>query len=283
MVLRLIVLLLVGWTDAANVLFLSPHTSYSHTNFFIPVVKELAGRGHSVVFWNGLRPREEIKNVTQLYSEQLHQFNTNHHIGFANNNPFLLLMSLPERLRGVCSMCYSDPVFGQLIQMKNSTKFDLIVVEGFMNDCVLPLVPYFDAPFIYMTAIPQVTWLIDAADAPISFDRFPVVATPFTDEMNFLQRVANTIMGLYGIYYRNLVVLPAVDEMIAEILDDQSIPRLKDIENNVSLLITNSDFSMTYQYPKTSSIIEAGGLHFTESKPLPKVSLITFIPIEYYQ
>ena len=114
----LITMVLVGLTDAANVLVLTPQTSYSHTNFFIPVVKELARRGHSVTYWNGLKPREEIDNVVQLYSQQLHDFNSNHHrdIGFSENNPLVLLLGLRHRMKVSCNMSYSDPVFSQLLQ-----------------------------------------------------------------------------------------------------------------------------------------------------------------------
>lgn len=34
--------------ESANILFLSPITSYSHTHFFFYTIKALAGRGHTV-------------------------------------------------------------------------------------------------------------------------------------------------------------------------------------------------------------------------------------------
>lgn len=68
----------LSWCGASNVLVLTPVTSHSHTNFFVPVVEALGNRGHSVTYWTGLKPRRPMANVTQLYSVQLHQHNRSH-------------------------------------------------------------------------------------------------------------------------------------------------------------------------------------------------------------
>ena len=266
--------MLIGLTNAANILVLSPYTTYSHTNFFIPVVKELARRGHSVTYWNGLKPREEIDNVVQLYSQQLHDFNSNHHrnISFDQNNPFALLMSLRARLRLSCNVSYSDPVFDKLLKMKNATKFDVVLIEGFMNDCMLPLAAFYQAPFIYMTSVMCMPWIAHAADTPLSMDHFPITATAYTDEMNLWQRIGNTLTGVASLFYRYWFVLPVVDEFAARVWADPALPSVREIETNLSLWITNSQIGISYQFPKTAVVVEAGGLHFEPSKSLSKVS-----------
>lgn len=263
---------IVEQTACANLLFLSPHTSYSHTNFFLPVIKELAHRNHTITFWNGLKPRSEIERVTQLSSEQLHHFNTNHKIGFESNNPFLLLISLPDRLTQICNVVYSDPSFEYLIFLKNTTTFDLIVIEGFMNECMLPLVPYFNAPFIYLTALPPLPWMLDMTDSPMSFDHFPCLTTDYTNQMSLFQRSGNTIMGLVMVHFRHWFILPAVDRVAAQLPIKKVLSPVRQVENNLSLLISNTLTGLSYSYPKSSAIIDAGGLHFEPSKPLPKVN-----------
>ncbi len=171
-------------------------------------------------------------------------------------------------------MSYGDPVFRQLLAMKNTTKFDLIIIEGFMNECMLPLVAYFDAPFIYMTPIFRLPWLVAATGTPMSFDHFPVVGTAFTDEMSLAERFVNIFFGLAAIYYRQWFVMPTVDERARLMWTDYSMPPISQIENNLSLWITNSDLSINYQFPKTAVVVEAGGLHLTPSQPLPLVGTI---------
>ena len=41
-----------------------------------------------------MRPREEIENVTQIYSEKLHHYNTNHSNGFEANRLMTLTLTL---------------------------------------------------------------------------------------------------------------------------------------------------------------------------------------------
>ena len=71
--------------DGAKILFLSPITSPSHTNFFKPVVKALAERNHTITYWNGLKPDKSLMvfpNVRTLYSESVGAFNVDHNIDF---------------------------------------------------------------------------------------------------------------------------------------------------------------------------------------------------------
>ena len=73
-----------------NILFLSPITAPSHSNFFKPVIAALAGRGHTITYWNGLKPSEDEillanqsnNNLRLLYSDNLAEFNTNYQISF---------------------------------------------------------------------------------------------------------------------------------------------------------------------------------------------------------
>ena len=80
--------------DGSNVLFLSPITAPSHSNFFKPVVKALADRGHYVTYWNGLKPdnygvsannNSRSDNLRLLYSPQLDRFNRDYQVGFQDH------------------------------------------------------------------------------------------------------------------------------------------------------------------------------------------------------
>ncbi|KAK4025591.1 UDP-glycosyltransferase UGT5 [Daphnia magna] len=272
---RLSLLLLVAaWNfepaSTANILFLSPITSYSHTHFFFYTIKALASRGHTITHWNGLKPREDIRNVTHLHSTGLQKVNSRHDIGFDTNNPLKLWFKHPERMANVCKTCYNDPVFHQLITSRE--QFDLIVIEAFMNECVLPLVQHFRAPFIYLSGLPPLPWMFESTCSPMSTQEYPVLVTDFTDEMNLFQRTINIVVSTAMIYFRNWFILPRVDVEArhAWINSSEPLPTVKEIENRLSLFITNSQPSLTYHYFKSSTIVDAGGLHLRPPKPLPK-------------
>ena len=269
-----LLLALVGWTvepvHSANILFLSPLTSYSHTHFFFYTIKALAARGHTITHWNGLEPREDIENVTQLYSETLEKFNRRHDIGFDYNSPFNLVFTLPHRVKTVCKICYKDPMFHQL--MRSNEKFDLIVIEAFMNECMIPFVHHFRAPFIYMSGLPPLPYMLEATCSPMSNQEYPVLITALTDEMNLIQRAINMAISFSIVYFRTSFGFPYIDGVAREAWNaTKSLPPLKEIENNVSLFITNTHPTTSYQFFKSSTIVEAGGLHLQSPKKLSKV------------
>lgn len=269
-------LLVVGWTlhsvYPSNILVLTPITSYSHSHFFFYTVKALASRGHTVTYWNGLKPREEIVNVTQLHSESLEKHNSKHEIGFASNNPVRLVMAQPNRMEKACKTCYSDPVFHKLLN--NKEKFDLIIIEAFMNECMLPFVIQFDAPLIYMSPLPPLPCMLEATCSPMSVQEYPFLGLDYTNEMNVFQRTISIAHSMLLIYFRKWFTLPRVDTLARKHWNDTlgPLPAIKEIENRyLSLYITNSNSIINYHYFKSPVIVEAGGLHLQSPKPLPKV------------
>lgn len=271
----LLVLLALQVVSGANILFLAPYTSPSHSNFIRPVVKELAIRGHNITFWSGLKLKNDNENITVLYSQHLAELHDdNYPIDFGNNHPLLLLLfTLPGITKTVCEKIYKDDIFRQLSRAKG--EYDLIVAEALFNECSLTLVHYLEIPFVYMNSVVPPMWHLDAIASPLSFDHFPNPTSGNTDQMNFVQRFCNAITGIVVIQFRNWVILPAVDRMAARILADPTLPSIGDIERNVSMYITNTHISVNYQLPKTADLVEAGGLHCVPSKPLPEVISVT--------
>lgn len=274
---------LLSAVNAANILFLSPMTSHSHTHFFHYTIKELSVRGHTVTHWNGLAPREDLANVTFLHSSYLEAYNKRHQIGFDNNNIFKLLLDFPDRLRRVCKVIYSDINFKRLLNTQE--KFDAIVVESFMNECTIPLVAHLNAPFIYMSALPPLTWMLDVTCSPMSVVDYPFIGLDFTDEMNLMQRTLNTILTISSVYYRDWFILPVVDRMAKQVWSSagkRTVPHMKAIERNLSFLITNSIPAVHYPFLKSPILIEAGGVHLVQPKALPKVPLFFLLLLFYF-
>lgn len=258
-----------------NILVLAHYTAPSHSNFIRPVVKELASRGHTVTYWNGLKPainEERLKyNLRQLYSPSLDEYNSNEEVTFADRGKgFLLILKTTVRILNFCKIFYNDPIFHQL--MTTNEQFDLVMVEGFGNECVLPLVHKFKAPLVYLNGIAPTPWHLEAIGSPLAFDHYPLPSFSFTDQMNFWQRTLNALSGFLVIYSRNWLMLPSVDILASQMLANVSLPSVRTIEQeSLSLLVTNTHSSMNYELPVTPNVIEAGGLHCVASKPLPKV------------
>lgn len=272
----------------SNILFLSPITAPSHSSFFKPVVQELARKGHTVTYWNGLKPDPSLdqnENISQLYSPEFSKFNDNHDVRFEDrNHPYLLFIAFYDRTVNYCNAIYRDPIFLQL--MTGGEHFDLVIIEGILNECVLPVVSVLNAPFVYMVGISPTPWLLNAVASPQAFAQLPLPGLCFTDRMSFIQRTMNMMLGLFTLFFRKWVLMSAVDRIAAEVLPSHLATNLTSViqieEERLSLLISNSHPSITYGMPKSPAFIEAGGLHCRAPKPLPQVKYKNAIYLTYY-
>lgn len=214
--------------------------------------------------------RINLDNLTLLYSERLQHLHDDYQVDFNSGNPIQLLSTLSGRYQRVCSMICTDPIFNDL--MSSSEQFDVVLVEAFQNECVLPLVEHFQAPFVYLNSIFPQPWHLDVLGNPTSLHFVPYAANDFTDRMTFWQRAQNAIVINLAIFYRNWFLMAMIDKYARQSMSTNNFTAIGEIERGVSMLLTNTHISSNYQYPKSEDIVEVGGLHCVPSQPLPQVS-----------
>ncbi|KAI9554595.1 UDP-glycosyltransferase 208B1 [Daphnia sinensis] len=193
--------------SAHRILVLSPIASYSHTNFVKSMVNGLVERGHFVTYWDGMLSKNQATdylnqtaNLRLLYSPEVHAISIGNVVDFSlRKKPNDALFDLPKRVETYCKTIYRDPIFHQL--MDSNERYDLIILEAAINECSLPLVYKFDAPFVYAMASMPMPWHLDAIGSPMAFDHYPQISTAYSNEMNFWQRTYNTLSGIGAIYY----------------------------------------------------------------------------------
>lgn len=269
---------------AHNILVMSPITTHSHTNILRSLVKALAQRGNHVTYWNGLKPdtvffnqgASNASSLRLLYSFGLDHLNSNHPIGIGDrDSPFRLLFEIPAKMDEFCRSIYQDPVFYQLYNSNLTKPYDLVIMDGVFNECVLPLVHKLDVPFIYVSCLVPPPWLLVSIGSPLAFASYPNTGLFLTDAMNFWQRTFNSAVGVMAVYFRHWFVMPIVDRVAKSMIADYNATlTMEEIEDKYfSLLITNTHFSINYQQPTSAAVINAGGLHCCppSGKPLDKV------------
>ena len=169
-----------------------------------------------------------------------------------------------------CNTIYQDQIVLQLLSTEE--KFDLIVVDGFLNECVLPIIGVQKVSFVYMLPNAPVPWILNAIDSPQAYDHYPFPGFIFTDEMNLFQRTINYFGILTTTIIRNGLIMAIVDRIYTErlgnvIKNPNSVLRLE--EEYLSLAIVKATHGVMHGLPKSASFIEAGGLHCHPSEPLP--------------
>ena len=106
---------------------------------------------------------------------------------------------------------------------------------------------------------------------PLSTAFVPNFGNDFTDEMTLFQRTVNYFVNQMSLFLKNRIIFPKLNQIGRQVLNRHNLTPIAEIERNVALMITNTHFSLNYQFVKSESIVEVGGLHCAQSRPLPKV------------
>lgn len=98
--------------------------------------------------------------------------------------------------------------------------------------------------------------------------------------MNFFERLENTICQLYYTLGHEYVLLPTANKYSKKYLGFD-LEANRDIFYNVSLLFSPTHFTSFGAHPLVPSIIEVGGIHISPPNELPKVKSCYFVHYEF--
>lgn len=155
--------------------------------------------------------------------------------------------------------------------MHRST-FDLLILDGAYPECAVGLAYHFRTPFIYINTVGFYTGSLSQAGNPTPYSVTPYLGLPLSDNMNLLQRLINTSYHLTLSILHAIMVRCFVHQVLKSHISS-NIPSPYEISKNVSLILQNGHFSLTYPRPFLPSVVEIACLHCRSAKPLPEVSV----------
>jgi len=140
------------------------------------------------------------------------------------------------------------------------------------NDCVYGLVHKLKAPLVlfFPSVVPQLMVNKIGGDFPSSYVGNLFLGLP--NDMNFFQRMINFGVNIATDLILEFYYEPYMANIYREKLHDPSLPSVKEIMGNASLLLSNGHFSITGHKPYLPDVIDVGGMHSRPARPLPKVS-----------
>jgi glucuronosyltransferase len=87
--------------------------------------------------------------------------------------------------------------------------------------------------------------------------------------MSFLSRLENVLLDIHWSLYCKYDLYPALDKITRKYLG-QDIPSSEEIQKNVSLVFSNSHFTLNAPAPILPDVIEVGGIQCIPPKAVPK-------------
>lgn len=270
---KLIFLFFVFWGNvagAAKILAIFHFPCKSHHILGSALLKALAKRNHEITMVSpfpleeGVRNYEDIEITGVLDYKEKHivpKFVNAHNASMYEKMTFDL-----KNVKEVAELFLDHPQIAKLLASKR--QYDLIILNWAMNDVLLAMGHHFKAPVIVFSTIGLSRLTGKLTKNPAPYSHVPNLFLNYPDEMDFFQRLSNTFWSL---------AFDAVDAFVNEALQKELLlkyfpeaPPLEELQRNVSLVFLNSQYSVDNPRPYVPNMVEVGGLHIEDPKPLPK-------------
>ena len=228
---------------------------------------ELAQRGHTFTIVSPhkcSRPHKNYREIKGIDWDEVAEAKNPFEMRI--NNTGFDPSALTPLFEAVCDSYYQMPeVMGLL-----NEKFDLVFANFFWNECTYGIVHKTGAPFILFHPFGPPASTYSANGNPLPPSIMPVTFLGFGSNMGFKDRLLNSLaaVGFYAV--DELTRIPAMERLYKKYLG-QDLPSIHDIERNVSLIMSNSHFSIQFPRPALPDFIEVAGMHCRAAQPLPKV------------
>lgn len=245
-----------------------------------PLADTLA-KGHNVTILVQERPKESDSKVQYFVPEKLAQHFKQHRTATdfyglrASGKLPLMGLFIQSFGKSVCEQLYSDASVKEWLQ---STKFDLVIVDGLFNECGYAISHLHGAKIVVFSVSTFLPWVTDSIGLPDETSSIPDVMFSHapTSDMSFLQRVSNALVPIFWRLVRQWTYFPGLTKATRDGLNMPDFPSFADLDKNISLFLVNTH--VTQEYPRSipSNVIPVGGISWVEKKrPIPNVKTIS--------
>lgn len=160
----------------------------------------------------------------------------------------------------------------EFVQSEDNS-FDLVMVESFLQEYTVAIGHKFNAPVVNLS--PAMVWFSASKwlHLPSTFSYVPDCCIGVTDDMSFVDRLKNTIVGFIEMVVEDYLYIPMMKVVMSKnfaYVGWESRPTLEQMLNNVSLTLMNAYHATGVCRPYLQGVVEVGGMHIKEPKPLPK-------------
>jgi len=251
------------------------HPGKSHFDTFLPLLEELARRGHHITVLSHF-PRSETAKAREplpTYKDiSLKDSKIGIYINFLDLGQFKhsyydifsILILLQRMANDACSALLHNPAVKEFI--RSDEHFDVMITESFNTDCFLGFAHRFQVPYLRLSSHQLMPWVnVDMGNV----DNPSYMMTLFNgydQPMNFFNRMSNTLTLLtcklvYEYWFR------PIDQAIADEIFGPDLPKLKTLVRQSKALLLNTHASLHGNRPQLSNIIEIGGIHVASKNP----------------
>ncbi|XP_031634295.1 UDP-glucuronosyltransferase 1-7C-like [Contarinia nasturtii] len=266
----LVLLLFLSTANSLKILGMFPIPILSHFKFFHSILRELADAGHDVTVVSHFPDNDAPVNYKDLLLPKSDLALNSVDLEVFKNAPWSTYIVTFWRLQQngfkECDLIFSSPVLQTIL--KSNQKFDVILLEQFNNDCLMAVAWKLKTPVIALSSCLLLPWHYDRIGNPLFPSYIPNVLVGYSNKMNFFQRFNNWIgVNVLNLMYQYITV-PETDKIIQKYMKNDNVPSVSELVKETSLMFVNTHYSISGSRPMTPMMIELGGIHIKEKKPL---------------
>ncbi|KAL4091365.1 hypothetical protein QTP88_026067 [Uroleucon formosanum] len=263
-------------TKSANILIFLPSPWKSHIVSFEPLFLELAHRGHNVTVVSKFVVKNPPLNYTQIVPKYELNLEAVTDAVLHESNKYLFFFE-ELYLRNIIGInitetYVSSPEVQRFIK-EDQTKFDLVIIESFFQECTVALGHKYGAPVV--SIIPVAPWVFVSRHAanPSDFSYIKDFKLNAGKSIDFQSRLLNTLFGLYSLFIEPNTYIPQLEKLMDTYFQYpgyESRPTMVEMLENISLSLIDSDVAILSPRPYVPNFIEIPGIHIQHTKKISK-------------
>ncbi|CAG9819910.1 unnamed protein product [Phaedon cochleariae] len=253
-----------------KILMVFPMPFFSHFRLGSTLADGLAEAGHDVTLVSPFEDKKvpgngSLRNVVLSLINEFQSDKNFNIFDMAKPGVFLETLFLSYILNDATNKTLEDPALQRLLH--SNEKFDVVIIEQFINDGLKALAWHFDAPLIMFSTMGATAWLNSISGNPSPPSYIPDTFVEYGSSMTLWQRTKNSLVKLFHELIRYFIVYPAQDKMVQRHFP--GCPSVETLSYNVSLFFLNSHESYAQSVPLVPNMINIGGYHVQPPKKLP--------------
>uniref|UniRef100_A0A182J7J1 UDP-glucuronosyltransferase n=1 Tax=Anopheles atroparvus TaxID=41427 RepID=A0A182J7J1_ANOAO len=257
---------------ASKILGIFPTMSKSHWILGSTLMKELALNGHEVSVISPFPLSDAPANYRHVQIEYTRMLEDMMDKVFEriDNSIVQKMLNLEHFVHAIANTTLSSPAVQTLLRSEEE-RFDLLVLEIFLDEVFLGFGDRFNCPVIAMSTFGASAWVTSLIGSPQPLSYVPHPMIGLTNHMNFRQRLGNVLFTAFDEILKSVLFDPIHERYYKEFFPNANRSLAEMRRHGVSLVLVNSHFSLSFPRPYLPNLIEVGGFHINRKvNPLPK-------------
>ena len=272
----LILTTFLSWAFSARILVIYAASSKSHKLSVMPILEELAQRGHQITVVSPFKPSKSVENIHEIVLSELAALIEMTEVDWfamskAGPTQVIQMMStLKIWINKSYEILMQNEAFLTILKERN---VDLIIFNGLFNEFSFKICDHLKVPCVIHGSGSGVISM-GSMGASMDYATVPSFTSDFNDKMSFFQRMANMAITEVSIRLYELSIVGMIEEITKKDFPDSR--SIAELQKETSLAIINSHPTTTYPRSLPPTVIAIGALHTRPAKPLPQVQHFDF-------